>query len=540
MHRGPAPPTPSSDALDAGSVLVLLTGLFACLLCALGLVGCGREVRVELFELTSVGPSRIEAGRRIEIDGRGFPVGADASLVLTGTLHQPGFEETVELSLPVEIDAAEHAEGLVTGAFLDELGPGARGTFRGSATLLVPMADDVHGSVSGTLDDLVLDLRPNRLDLEEEALGTHNLAEWLGLEVIEDPEVGLRISSVVGGGPAARMGVVEGDALIAIDGMRVFDVDDLDGWSEHPERLEIDRGHGPVDLSARAPTEVAPDASLRALQLGLLLVVVALVLRERDRAASGRSRPPLSLQGLALVALTHALLQLGVHRLSADRLPMLLAPVVAAVVIASSATGHALRSPSIVASALGRALLLLGVVLVAALGLGTMDLGELERAQALAPTEWTLLATPAAPALMVLLAMSLPPAAPSSAGIATRILNRATEILVSAVIVLCLAGGRGEPTTLGAGLFTVRGVVVFGCLWWTRAVLSRWSWRARGVAVLGALTITLGTLAFELGPDRAIGVARASSELWLAALVVAVLLQLRPRPQPALHADLAL
>lgn len=184
--------------------------------------------------------------------------------------------------------------------------------------------------------------------------------------------------------------------------------------------------------------------------------------------------------------------------------------------------------------------MLLGVVLVAALGLGTMDLGELERAQALAPTEWTLLATPAAPALMVLLAMSLPPAAPSSAGIATRILNRATEILVSAVIVLCLAGGRGEPTTLGAGLFTVRGVVVFGCLWWTRAVLSRWSWRARGVAVLGALTITLGTLAFELGPDRAIGVARASSELWLAALVVAVLLQLRPRPQPALHADLAL
>lgn len=268
--------------------------------------------------------------------------------------------------------------------------------------------------------------------------------------------------------------------------------------------------------------------------------MVALALRERDRPRERRRRVSVSMQGLALIAVTLALVQLGVHRLSADRSAMLLAPVFAAVVIASSATGHALRSPWVVASGLGRALLLLAVVLVAGLQRGTMDLGELARAQALLPIEWPLLSTPAAPAFALLLSLSLPPAAPTSAGVGTRIVNRATEILVSALVVLCMAGGPGEPTALGTGLFVVRGVVVFGGLWWARAVLGRLSWRRRWACVLGALVWSGATSLWVLGGGASDGLGRAAAELWLAALAVGLVLQLRPRAQAPMQAELAL
>jgi hypothetical protein len=203
-------------------------------------------------------------------------------------------------------------------------------------------------------------------------------------------------------------------------------------------------------------------------------------------------------------------------------------------------TGYALKSPWVVASGFARALALLGAVLLAALNRGTMDLGELERAQTLLPTEWTLLATPAAPAFMVLLALSLPPAAPHAAPLGARILNRASEIAVSALVVLCLAGGRGETNALGVALFVARGLLVFASLWWTRAALSRWPWRARGAVAIGALAFVLATIGLAPDPDRAMGLGRAAAELWIAALAAFALLQLRPRPQPALHVELAL
>ncbi len=535
MHRGPAP-SPSSAALDVGSALVLWMGLIGCLLVALGIVGCGRDVRVELLEITAIGPDRIEPGRRIEIDGRGFPVGADATLHLRGTLHQPGRAHDVELSIPVEIDAVEHAEALVTGAMLDELGDDGRGTFRGEATLLVPMANDAHGVVSGTFSDLVLDLRPSADD--DRALDTRELDAWWGLTLAEDPELGLRVTEVDPAGRAAALGVAEGDALIGVDGMRIFDARDLSGWTETPVRLEVDRGHGGVVLGARVEPDVLPDPSLRAVQLAALLIIVALALAERDRPARRRARTRISPQGLLLVAAALALLQRCAHGLDADRMSMLLAPVFAAVVIATSVTGHALRSPWVVASGFARALGLLGVVLLSALGRGTIDLEELERTQSLAPTDWALLATPVAPALVVLLALSLPPAAPATASLGARILNRATEIAVSALVVLCLAGGRGSETPLGILSFCVRGLLVFGCLGWTRATLGRWPWQGRALAALLSLGAAIG--AAVLRPDPGAGWSEGAAEVWLAALAIVALLQLRPRPEPALHAELAL
>ena len=541
--------------LDLSSGVVLLMGLVGCFLTALGVVGCGGTgVRAELFEIDAVGPEAVEAGRPVVIEGHGLPYGSEGTLLLEGTLSQVGGTRSVSLELPAEIVSTELAEARVTGAFLDGLGGGGRGTFRGRAELSVHMAEG-EGAVSGSLEGVVLDFVPTAAwDDEEDALSGPSIAEVLGLVIALGPEGEGLVAEVSAEGAASRMGMAPGDRLVAIEGMRILRPADLLGWTDARE-LVVQRGERTSTLHAPTTADVSATDRSRGLQLAALFLVLLVLVRERDRPLlqmHGKARAwgselrvvlgklPVAALGLSLLSLV-LFHQLMVH-LAVDRLQMLLAPALGLLIVAGSVVAP---SPWAVLSSFGRALSLLLVVGLAVLSTaahGSADLGPLEDAQSLSPLTWALFASPVAPALLVLVAWAMPE--PEVPGRPVALLVLLVELSVTVLAVVCLAGGRGDASAWGAVVFALRGLLLLLVLRAARQAL-RASRRASQVAlVVGSIALTVGMGAFLVfgapSQELSLAVGRASAELWLVSVVLAALLFFRPRPQPLLDAELAL
>src|SRR3712207_2837287 len=58
------------------------------------------EVPANLLTVVELGPSAVELGDRVELEGSGFPEGKPATLTFLGSLHRPGQEpiENVEIT----------------------------------------------------------------------------------------------------------------------------------------------------------------------------------------------------------------------------------------------------------------------------------------------------------------------------------------------------------------------------------------------------------------------------------------------------------
>lgn len=556
-----------SALLDASCVGLLVLGLLGCML-----MGCeGRAVHAELFELTSVGPSEVEAGRRIALEGRGLPQGSTATLTLDGTLYSPGEANPVTLSMPAEVLSSERAEALVTGAFLEGIAHGGRGTFRGRAELSVPMADG-SGTVSGALDEVQIDLLPslsfaNEEGLDDEAflddtfveggdegrrLALHDgadLSAALGISLAFD-EGRATVASVDEASPAARLGLLPGDVIREVDGLRILLPSDLSGWAGvHIGSLEVERGEVTRTLHPPTTADASTSDRSRAVQLAALLVVLLMLLRERERAVPEKLRAAWRRARLdwtrGLLMLAIPVVSLGVlHRVlvygGIDRLQMLLAPAFAFVVVAGSVID---RSPLAVLSSFGRAIFLLVVIASAVITSGSAELLELEGGQSSMPFTWAWLGTPVAPALSVLLATTLP-IVDRSARLSVHLLALAAELWVVVLVVVCLMGGRGDPGWLGALGFAVRGLLALVTLRVLREALAASTVRTRVLAVSGSLAAIamLGVFVWVARPaaELSMSVARSSGELWLASIVLGALFLLRPRPEPLLEAELSL
>lgn len=538
--------------LDITAMLVLLVGLIGCALAS----GCsGREVGVELLELRSVGPDVVEAGRRIAIDGANLPEGAEAELVLDGTLHTPSGARAVRLSLSADVVSEDHAEALVTGAFLEDIGGESRGTFRGRAELRVPIMDG-EGAVSGSLEDVVVDLRPSALlELETDDEGSTEVDPMLGLmaqvEPEPDPTAPRRtvITEVDDAGRASDLGAHAGDELLAIEGMRIVGAGDLSGWSRRVASLTVRRAGRELVLSSAPSTSSTPTDRVRILQAAALLAVLLVLLRERDRS-SLRAHAKVGalrrgLPAMLALALVLAIVHGVVARLQVERLAEIAAPValLLALVGATSAGAGVLLA--------GGRIGLLAVGLTSALvTAGATDLSELWDAQTMAPIGWALLRTPVAPALAILFASALPARPDASARPWARWAAAGACAVVIAAIVLCVCGGLGERTGWGTLLFVARGVIVATVLLATLRALEGLSLRTRAMVVLGALAIVLAHVAavLTLGPldgildvvDGASPLALASAEVWLAAVALGAGVALLPPRAPRMELELAL
>lgn len=250
------------------------------------LVGCeSRQKMPELLAFSSLTPSDVSENDVIDLVARASMPGVsrEARLVFEGDLHRPGRSPTRNQTIVVEgATVSPERVSLVMRPEVIERFTG-RGeeaihtTFRGTVRVEIPTETvALTGSLPGSI---TLDLRPRfvRRALEEERsrAGVEALSA-LGVEASAGAE-GVRITSVVDGGPLGRAGILVGDRIVSVDAVRTLSVEDLaPSQTSSTVRFEIDRGAERLTMEV-ASAGFAADAS-RAMTIPFLLLSVATLL----------------------------------------------------------------------------------------------------------------------------------------------------------------------------------------------------------------------------------------------------------------------
>lgn len=217
-------------------VAVLLYSLCACF----GFVGCARR-SPELIAVTRMSPDRIAERDVLTISGEGFVVGAEALVKFSGVVHrpaQPARKVNVE-QRGVAIDA-ENIELLATPDLVAQFcggrhaTTGEHATFRGDVRVaFVPRLPGAP-PIEGKARELVLDVFQAGERVESPAAnaklgpGAQPILAFLGLNVAELGEQGLRVIDAAPGKPAFGAGIRTGDRIVGWAGLRVHRIYDLE------------------------------------------------------------------------------------------------------------------------------------------------------------------------------------------------------------------------------------------------------------------------------------------------------------------------
>jgi hypothetical protein len=518
--------------LDRRSVLP-----WALVLAVLG--GCAPEREAELLSVRTVAPERIEPGHTLRVRGDGFPPGRPARIRLEGVAHRPGHApRSVGAELRGRALSSDRIEASFTEEALEALG--GRGTLRGRAIVLFDATPE--GAVVGRSPAIVLDVSPASTSrLNEELARTRAAIEAvtsLGLSLGEESpdETGLPIEAIEEGSPAARAGLVVGDRLIALDGVRLHELSDfVASPTEDRPQIEVAREGEAAPFAVRIAitrhTAIAP-RSLRGGQaaLGWVLAVLLLVaptasvldrLAERPGArAQGERRGLLrrarsfaapilrALIGaaffVAIALLAHAhLLRVPLETLA---LGVLAARTSAAYMAAQGSVRARLRAACAAFALAVPAALAIGIVCASA---GTTDLEALHARAGTTPWEWTALRSPAGPFVLALLVLGGAWRAPSGGaqrgdGIAARFAGLVDEIValtLAAVGGIVLFGGwsceierDSLERVVGPVLFAVKALA----LWIAMRRIGASSPRLSAVGILARMGIAACAIALTL------------------------------------------
>lgn len=509
------------------------------LACAFALAcACAPTTEAELLDVYGVSPDRIEPGHTVRVRGDGFPPGRAARVRLTGTAHRPGREPR---SLSVELQgraiSSEQVEAHFTDEELEALG--GRATIDGHVVVLF---DTAGGAVIGRSPPLVLDLAPASSVRFPDELARRRtaieLVTWFGVTLAEESAdaPGLPIEAVREGSPAAETGLVAGDRLTSIDGLRLHALSDFvppPGAGRALLTVERDGEAAPFELRIALDPERAEltPRAIRTGQAALAWLLAALLLVAPfasvvDRFAPDKRAPergwiprlrraaPIALR--ALIGLAFFAVVALLDRTRGLRVPLetvALGALAARTCAAYLGRAAGLRAQLAAAlRALGQAALAALAIGIAAATAGTTDLGALHAPQGMLPWEWTALRTAAGP---FLLAMLLIGGAWRAEGRFTAIVDETVALVLSAVVAAVLLGGwqcelEHHAQVIGAALFALKGLVVWIAMrrLGARAGKLR-AWHAGAYALLCALAIGGALLAIRYPSPPAIETALA-------------------------------
>jgi NADH-quinone oxidoreductase subunit H len=209
------------------ALAILVATLFLCL------AGCRSPDAIpQLLTVLDVGPRTLTGGDVLEITGNGFPPRKTARVTFAGTLLRPGREAETDVTIDAEGTSTSQAKiGVaVNDAFLDALCGSAEAaihtTFRGSVEVSFPAATPGALPITGTVRDVVLDVRPlapKKAAVEAELAEGERVLALLGMKVADDapPSGGLTVIEVAEDSAAAQAGLAKSDVLVSMDGVSI-------------------------------------------------------------------------------------------------------------------------------------------------------------------------------------------------------------------------------------------------------------------------------------------------------------------------------
>lgn len=268
------------------------------------------ELPANLLTVTELGPSAVELGDRVELEGSGFPEGKPATLTFRGTLYRPGQEPLEDVEITTRASSSSRAR--MTLLLDDELysefaGRGAHAghtTFQGRVVVSIAPRQRAAPPISGVLENVVLDFAapPGSSPSSDELSRGVRLLEFAGLRLHGAYTQRLVIESVAPGSRAEGAGLLPGDEIIEFEGVRTRSRADLyPSTRSRSARLAILRSGSdeavPLALDVRGfrtstPEELAPATALVALVAGIFLLLAlpgARLLTWCERRLSSRS-----------------------------------------------------------------------------------------------------------------------------------------------------------------------------------------------------------------------------------------------------------
>lgn len=519
---------------------MLATGLLLVgLLVSLG--GCERDLSPPLLEVSTVEPREVDTLDRLEIRGVGFPQGRRARVTFRGDVRRAGEPEIRGAAIEAEgvVASPERLEVVVTEQLGDRFcgrDHAAHATFTGS--IEVAFASSAAGAppLAAEKRNVTLDVRPASVRADVAASRAKEAARFLaflGLTTLPPTARGMPVDRVEPGSPAERQGIVPGDLLASLDGVRILELTDLVPSSSR--KVELGLRHGDAAASEdvrtitlagfageRIPSELAPALLVAGLALAVLLLLVlpgpALLVAAEVRVASRVRRTTSgelvrALFGAGPVAIVSgvASIMIGTFALG----PHVLAPDLDGALLAATALG--LLFVARLALARGRfaflgslarfavpAALLLGALVGVVATTGAYRLSEIVDGQGAAPWAWTFAHDPGSAALAFVYVAALvaiarvratgkEPALSVAAPPATRA-KRPAEVLERLGILLAATLGAAvffggwqlpHPTSpaplgwllLGALLLVLKAWLLAGGVLATASLGVSWSWR---------------------------------------------------------------
>jgi len=273
----------------AGSLAVVARGVaISALACS---AGCERDLSPNLLEVTDLNPHSLEVGDRLTINGSGFPEGRAARISFHGDVFRAGQTPLHDVTIVAPAAASEPHSMMVTlSAELSRefcgTGDAVHATFRGAATAAFPARASGAPPVQGTLDGVVLDVNPpsiSRVALQAHEAEAKRFADFAGMAVVHSEERDvLLIDTIEPDGRAARAGLLPGDALLELDGVRLAGLSDLiPPPRSRLSHLSVRRGDATsaatfaLDVAGfqpGSPSELAPAATVIGFAVALLLL----------------------------------------------------------------------------------------------------------------------------------------------------------------------------------------------------------------------------------------------------------------------------
>lgn len=256
------------------------------------LAGCElHDASPNLLEVNDLNPHSLEVGDRLTIGGSGFPEGRAAKVMFRGDVFRAGLSPLRDVTIVTTAAASDpHSIAVTLSPELSRefcgAGDAVHATFRGATTASFQAKGAGAPPVRGSLEGVVLDVNPasiTPLALQAHEAEANRFAEFAGMAVVHSEERDvLLVDTIDPEGRAARAGILPGDVLLELDGVRLASLSDLiPPPRARLSHLAVRRGDEKtpstfaVDVSSfqpGSPSELAPAATLLGFAVALLLL----------------------------------------------------------------------------------------------------------------------------------------------------------------------------------------------------------------------------------------------------------------------------